>query len=73
MIGDRSFEEQEGAGLWSVEEGALVQRSMATNVRLTFGNDTWRDYEMTVEARKTGGSVRFFLPALSAGVVTIDR
>lgn len=60
MIWNRSFEEN-NAGRWRLANGEVLQESMATNQRLTFGDPEWRDYELTLEAKKTGGQEGFLI------------
>ncbi len=61
LIWDRSFEGG-GAGVaWTMQDGCLAQEGMAADVRLTFGDPQWTDYEFTVEARKTGGEEGFLV------------
>ena len=60
LIWNRSFE-QNAAGQWSVEGDCVVQGGMGTNQRLVFGDRAWRDYEFTLEARKTGGQEGFLV------------
>jgi len=60
LIWNRSFE-QNSAGRWSVEDGRIVQEGMGTNQRFVFGDRTWRDYELTLEAKKTGGAEGFLV------------
>lgn len=40
---------------WSIDGNEVVQSSMGENIRLTFGDTDWSDYELTLQARKTGG------------------
>jgi len=62
LVWNRSFEEFTGAsGSWSIEGNELVQSSMNTDVRLTFGDTSWTDYEYTLEAMKTGGNEGFLI------------
>jgi alpha-N-arabinofuranosidase len=63
MVWNRSFEElgPENAGMWSIKDEKIIQDSMATNVRLWFGQPEWADYEFTLQARKTGGSEGFLV------------
>jgi len=61
LIWNRSFEEFEGSGLWSVSGDRLVQKSPAENVRLLFGNLEWSDYEFSLEARKLEGREGFLI------------
>ncbi|MCC7492392.1 MAG: DUF1080 domain-containing protein [Fimbriimonadaceae bacterium] len=61
LVWSRSFEDDGGAGSWSVADQVLRQTSQAPNVRLLFGDPTWRDYEFTCEARKTAGAEGFLV------------
>ncbi len=61
MVWDRSFEERTDTGGWSLENEQLVQRGTAENLRLTFGDPAWRDYEFTLEAKKTAGREGFLI------------
>lgn len=61
MVWNRSFEELLGGGLWRVEGNELVQESLEENVRLTFGDPDWSDYEFTLEAQKVGGQEGFLI------------
>lgn len=61
MIWDRSFEQTTPGAAWKIEDGCLVQRGGDANVRLTFGDTAWRDYELTLEAQKTGGAEGFLI------------
>ena len=60
LIWNRSFE-QNASGYWTIQDGRIVQEGMGTNVRLTFGDENWRDYEYTLEAKKTGGQEGFLI------------
>ncbi len=60
LIWNRSFE-QNKLGQWIVRGETIAQESMGTNVRLTFGDTDWRDYEYTLEAKKTGGQEGFLI------------
>jgi len=60
LIWNRSFE-QNPAGRWSIQGDCVVQDGLATDQRLVFGDRTWRDYEFTLEARKTGGQEGFLV------------
>ncbi len=66
LVWNRSFEEN-SAGQWSVKDDMLVQAGSGDNIRLDFGDAKWTDYEMTLEARKTGGSEGFLLLFRVAG------
>lgn len=62
LVWNRSFEiSPAGTGLWSLAGNDLVQSSLDQNVRLLFGDTTWRDYEITLEARKDGGNEGFLI------------
>jgi alpha-N-arabinofuranosidase len=45
LIWNRSFEQNQ-LGQWIVRGQTISQESMGTNVRLTFGDTDWRDYEI---------------------------
>jgi alpha-N-arabinofuranosidase len=60
LIWNRSFEQNE-LGYWTAQDGRIAQEGMGTNVRLTFGDVDWRDYEYTLEAKKTGGQEGFLI------------
>jgi len=60
MIWNRSFEQNE-MGQWAVTGDNIAQEGMGTNVRLTFGDPNWQDYEYTLEAKKTGGQEGFLI------------
>lgn len=57
-VWNRSFEQ---SGRWQLQDGEVVQRSLDQNVRLLFGDRKWRDYEFTLEAKKTGGGEGFLV------------
>jgi alpha-N-arabinofuranosidase len=61
MIWNRSFEVGARPSDWSVGHDHLVQKGHERGVRLTFGDFAWRDYEYTLEARKTGGEEGFLI------------
>lgn len=60
LIWNRSFEQNQ-LGQWMVRGETIAQESMGTNVRLTFGDPNWQDYEYTLEAKKTGGQEGFLI------------
>ncbi|MBL7154205.1 MAG: DUF1080 domain-containing protein [Phycisphaerae bacterium] len=60
LIWNRSFEQNE-LGQWTVRGDNVAQEGMGTNVRLTFGDANWRDYEYTLEAKKTAGQEGFLI------------
>ncbi|MBP8605552.1 MAG: family 43 glycosylhydrolase [Phycisphaerae bacterium] len=63
LVWNRSFEMSDsGGGIWSIEDNQLIQSSLSTDVRLPFGDTGWSDYELTLEARKDGGSEGFLIP-----------
>ena len=43
-------------GQWRVEGNELVQEDATADVRLFFGDPTWTDYVVELEAQRTGGS-----------------
>ncbi len=60
LVWNRSFEQNE-FGRWTSRDGEIAQEGMGTNIRLTFGDADWRDYEYTLEAKKTGGQEGFLI------------
>jgi len=60
LVWNRSFEQNE-LGQWTIEGDQIAQEGMGTNVRLTFGDVGWTDYEYTLEAKKTGGQEGFLI------------
>ena len=62
MVWNRSFEMDGGSGgIWTIDGSDLVQSSTATDVHMEFGNETWTDYELTLEARKDSGDEAFLI------------
>jgi alpha-N-arabinofuranosidase len=62
MIWNRSLERVAGgSGIWNTENTELVQTSLSENVRLLFGETSWKDYEFSLEAKKDGGSEGFLI------------
>ena len=51
-------------GKWEVADGVLRQTSGNTDVRATVGDKTWRDYTLTLKARKLGGGEGFLIQFL---------
>jgi len=60
LVWNRSFE-QNPFGQWAIQDGQIVQEGMGTNVRLTFGEEGWKDYEYTLEANKAAGQEGFLI------------
>jgi alpha-N-arabinofuranosidase len=60
LVWNRSFEDNE-AGEWRIEDGAIVQAGRATNQRFLLGDSAWSDYELTLRAKKTGGAEGFLI------------
>lgn len=48
-------------GSWSVQDGAYVQTSGATDARSTTGSVDWSNYTLEATARKTGGAEGFLV------------
>jgi len=60
LVWNRSFEQHE-VGRWQVADQMVVQKGLATNQRLVFGDAQWGDYEFTLEAQKFGGEEGFLV------------
>jgi alpha-L-arabinofuranosidase len=66
MVWNRSFEESHSN--WSLHKnGSIEQSGLAENVRLVFGDPTWKDYDLTLEASKTDGEEGFLILFRVAG------
>lgn len=48
-----------GKGEWSVQNGILLQNAIATGVTAYVGDKTWKDYIITLKARKLSGDNGF--------------
>jgi alpha-L-arabinofuranosidase len=51
-------------GNWSVQEGALHQKSLNENIRAFAGNKKWSNYTYALKARKISGDEGFLIPFL---------
>jgi alpha-L-arabinofuranosidase len=51
-------------GNWTVEGGALQQKSQVENVRAFAGDRNWNNYTYSLKARKIGGAEGFLIPFL---------
>ena len=60
LVWNRSFE-QNASGQWMAQDDCIVQTSLSPDVRLTFGDSAWSDYQYTLQARKEGGSEGFLI------------
>ena len=60
LVWNRSFEDNSG-GSWLQTDGVISQRAGGEDQRLVFGEANWADYELTLEAQKTGGAEGFLL------------
>jgi alpha-N-arabinofuranosidase len=68
LVWNRSFERITGSGgLWTIADSALVQSSLNENVRLLFGETGWGDYEITLQAQKSGGDEGFLIIFRASG------
>lgn len=62
LVWNRSFElSNSGMGDWSVENGEIVQSALITDVNFVFGDPSWKDYEITLQALKEGGAEGFMV------------
>ncbi len=48
-------------GQWSVKDGALQQTSAENDCLATAGDPSWKNYTLTLKARKLGGNEGFFI------------
>jgi len=63
LVWNRSFElDNTIGGAWSIDDDEVVQSSsQATDAHIEFGDATWEDYEVTLEARKQEGAEGFLI------------
>jgi len=62
LVWNRSFERISGLrGEWAIEGNTIVQRNLSENARLLFGETSWQDYEITLQAKKLGGNEGFLV------------
>ena len=67
VVWNRSFEElPDGRGLWSRDGDVLAQTSNATGTRVLFGEGSLKDFDLTLQAQKTGGDEGFLIPFRAA-------
>lgn len=52
---------QLGEGQWTVTNAALAQYSLAENVRSVIGDKSWKNYTLSLKARKLGGDEGFLI------------
>ena len=55
MVGGRT------QGHWQVKDGALQQTEIKDDVRAIAGDKSWKDYTLTLKARKLGGAEGFLI------------
>ena len=48
-------------GHWQVKDGAMQQTAIEDNVRAIAGDKSWKDYTLTLKARKLGGAEGFLI------------
>src|ERR1039457_6575067 len=56
VVWNRSFEETLTWGAWKVNGGVLEAAGGNDESRFSFGAETWRDYELTVDVMRPAGS-----------------
>jgi alpha-N-arabinofuranosidase len=62
LIWNRSFElSNTGIGEWSSANGEIIQSALITDVNFVFGDDSWDDYELTLQALKERGAEGFLV------------
>ena len=69
LVWDGSFEDWGAMARWATEGDALAQKSLEHGVTLLVGDAAWRDYELSLDARKTGGDESFLI--LVSGVTSM--
>ncbi len=62
LVWNRSFElSHSGIGDWSSANGEIIQSSLITDVNFVFGDRSWEDYELTLQALKERGAEGFLV------------
>jgi len=62
LVWNRSFElANAGMGDWSTENGEVVQSALVTDAHVLFGDRSWEDYELTLQALKERGTEGFLV------------
>ena len=62
LVWNRSFElSHTGIGDWSIDNSEIIQSALITDVNFVFGNNSWKDYELTLQARKERGAEGFLV------------
>lgn len=62
LVWNRSFERLAvPPGEWTVADTVIMQSSTGDNIRLLFGETSWKNYEISVNARKDGGNEGFLV------------
>lgn len=62
LVWNRSFELSHGGiGDWAIANGELVQSSLITDANIVFGDVSWGDYEITLQALKERGAEGFMV------------
>jgi alpha-N-arabinofuranosidase len=62
MILNPSLERKQDALAWFVDEGVIQVEGLADNTPIAFGDETWTDYEITMDARVTGHNKGINIP-----------
>jgi len=62
QVWNRSFElSNAGMGDWSSANGEVIQSALGTDVKFVFGDRSWGDYELTLQALKERGAEGFLV------------
>ncbi|MDP4210603.1 MAG: alpha-L-arabinofuranosidase C-terminal domain-containing protein [Bacteroidota bacterium] len=66
MIWNRSFEETLSNDNWVIKDGYIESAPVNRETRMIIGDGSWRDYEFSLEARKTAGKDGFLVGVRSS-------
>jgi alpha-N-arabinofuranosidase len=62
LVWNRSFElSNSGIGDWSTDNDEVVQSALITDVNFVFGDNSWKNYELSLQALKEGGAEGFLV------------
>ena len=57
-----SFERKPAGATWVIKDGALQTEGASQNTPVAFGDEAWTDYEITMDAKVTGGNSSLNIP-----------
>jgi alpha-N-arabinofuranosidase len=62
MILNPSFERKPAVATWFIKDGMVQTEGRGKNTPIAFGDETWTDYEITMDAKVAGGNKGINIP-----------